>query len=119
MAMKRASGNLLPRRTCRILGVVWGLATGGLLLLPGSRLPGQEFSEPWVTVIELLVHVALFWILAWLTGRGFGHRRTLAVVLAYCVVLEIAQIAVPGRSFELVDIAAGGLGAILGRLASR
>lgn len=111
------------------LSLLWAAATGALLLMPGSRLPGARLTEPWVTAIELAIHFVLFFGLSWLSVRGFSpgprtpddsdlprlrRRRVLTVVLAYCVLLEILQIAVPGRGFELIDIAAGSLGSLLG-----
>jgi hypothetical protein len=116
-------------RNWRALSVAWAVATAALLLLPGSTLPGRDLPGPLVTAIEIAVHGSLFFGLAWLANRGFvaaagsaagsnsqaqRRWRVLAVVLAYCVLLEIAQIPVPGRGFEVLDIAVGWLGAILG-----
>ncbi len=117
-------------RRIRGLAALWAVVTAVLLLMPGggSRL-GWDLSEALVTAIELAVHFTLFFGQAYLAGRAYGgssdgvtavggtagHRsRILAAVLAYCVLLEIAQIAVPNRGFEFVDIAAGWLGAVLG-----
>lgn len=127
--MLRFADNHTSLRNWRALGVGWAVATAALLLLPGSTLPGRDLPGPLVTAIEIAVHWSLFFGLAWLANRGFAapggsvagsssetnrRRRVLAVVLAYCVLLEIAQIAIPGRGFELLDIAVGWLGAILG-----
>jgi hypothetical protein len=120
--------------------VVWGVATAGLLLAPGSSLPGSGLPETLETALELGAHLVLFLVLAYLAGHGYGgyggsvgplepagskelagltdpvgrRSRVFAAVLAYCVLLEILQIAVPGREFEFVDIAAGWFGAVLG-----
>lgn len=114
-------------RKGRLAALAWSLLATVLLLTPGPDLPGRGLAASVETAIELSVHVVLFLVLAALARRGFGsaiHRpgrksRIFAVVLAYCVLLEILQIAVPGRGFEMIDIAAGGVGAAIGMRARR
>ena len=107
---------------------IWVLVIAALLLAPGGALPGAGLPEAVTTALELGVHLVVFLALAYLAARGYGgdvgdgesrplqglRSRVLAAVLAYCVLLEIFQIAVPGRGFEFVDIAIGWLGALLG-----
>ncbi len=122
------------RRRFRALAWIWALVIAALLLVPGRNLPGAGLPEAVVTALALGVHFVVFLALAYLAARGYsedggygggsgdgGSRRpegcrsrVLAAVLAYCVLLEILQIAVPGRGFEFVDIAIGWLGALLG-----
>jgi len=99
--------------------------------MPGGDLPGAELPGAVTTTLELGAHLAVFLALAYLAARGYGGdggdgvstvsrrpkgrtSRVLAAVLAYCVLLEILQIAIPGRGFEFVDIAIGWFGALLG-----
>ena len=99
--------------------------------MPSEVLPESELPGIVETALELAVHFVVFLGLAYLAARGYaregldnrdgawrpptGRRsRLLAAVLAYCVLLEILQIAVPGRNFEFADIAVGWLGALLG-----
>lgn len=109
-------------RTSRGPAVLWAVAAAILLLMPGSSFPDSGLAEPLETAAELGAHFVLFFGLAYLAGRGYagagtpgGRRsRVLAAILAYCVLLEILQIAIPGRSFELRDIAVGSLGVLFG-----
>ena len=119
------------RRKYRALAWIWALLTAALLLVPGGDLPGAELAEAVTTALELGAHLVVFVALAHLAARGYGgdagdgastvskrpkgrRNRVLAVVLAYCVLLEIVQIAIPGRGFEFFDIAIGWLGALIG-----
>ncbi|MCH7666762.1 MAG: VanZ family protein [Acidobacteria bacterium] len=110
------------RRKYRALTWIWALVGAVLLLVPGGDLPGAGLPEAVTTAVELGAHLAVFLALAYLAARGYGGSRSpkewrsgvLAAVLAYCVLLEILQIAIPGRGFEFVDIAIGWLGAVLG-----
>ncbi|MCP4202465.1 MAG: hypothetical protein GY769_11095 [bacterium] len=106
----------------RALTVVWALGTAALLLMPGHNLPEAGLSEALEAVIELGVHFILFFGLSFLAAHGYagpgqeaGRRsRLIAALLAYCVLLEILQIAVPGRNLEFPDLAVGMLGVLLG-----
>lgn len=115
----------------KALTLLWALVCAVLLLVPSADLPGQEWSGIVKAAIEIAVHIGLFFVLAWLAANGFSavkeaiessavalpaDRKTqvFAVVLAYCLLLEILQIPVPGRNFELLDLVAGGLGAVVG-----
>ncbi len=110
------------RRKYRALAWIWALVVAVLLLVPGGGLPGAGLPEAVTTAVELGAHLVVFLALAYLAARGYGgsrspkerRNRVLAAVFAYCVLLEILQIAIPGRGFEFVDIAIGWLGAVLG-----
>lgn len=97
----------------------WACFTAGALLMKGDQLEEVEFwfglpdwLWPWA---DKLAHFGLFFVLAWLVQRCFqGAKRdsgvestTLAVTLPYVVVLEAAQIPIPGRGWETLDVLAG------------
>ena len=62
-------------------------------------------------VLGLLVHNAL-------TNRGLTKTKAAAIAMAICLVYglsdEIHQLFVPGRAFELSDLAMDGLGSLIG-----
>ncbi len=97
----------------RLAALVWAAFTAVLLLLPGSAFqaaaPGWERFEQ---VLALCVHFVLFLVLAWLVRRsGTRDSSSVIVILAtFCVILEVAQIWIPNRTFEFPDIAMGCLG---------
>lgn len=99
---------------------LWALVVALVLLLPGGALPGRPGWLP----IELLpwlddaVHAALFGVLAWLAWPPVESRRLrsgagllLLGCGAYALLLELAQVPIPTRGFELSDLVAGVLGA--------
>ena len=83
------------------------------------NLPLPEWLQPW---IDKLIHFGLFLVLALLVGRCFDDSRgafgtprmAFGVTMLYVVFLEIAQLWVPGRSWELLDVVSGLLGVLLG-----
>ena len=102
--------------------LLWAIVIACLLLAPGSMLETDWLDLPFR--VDWIVHAGLFFILALLVQRAIGSRRssfltlTLLGGLAYAMLLEILQIPVPRRSFELFDVLAGGLG-IVAALAAR
>lgn len=102
--------------------VIWAGLTAFTLLVPGESLQevGGWFElprwlEPWA---DKLMHFGLFLVLALLVWRFFesvpgdsrAGSKTLAVSIVYMVALEAAQIGVPGRGWEILDLVAGGAG---------
>lgn len=85
--------------------------------IPEWLMPWAEMLSPWA---DKLVHFLLFLVLAFLVHRCFrlsevewgAAFRTLAVTLPYIVVLEIAQIWIPDRGWEGLDVVAG-IGGVL------
>ena len=109
------------------------------LLMPGDPLQeaGGWFDLPdWLELLadklghwlgpwsDKLVHFGLFLVLALLVRRSFydtsrdleGALKTLGVTLPYIFVLEIAQIWIPGRGWETMDLVAGFAGALVAML---
>lgn len=103
--------------------LAWAGLTAGALLMQGDQLREVEFwfgLPEWLwPLADKLAHFGLFFVLAWLVQRCFlgtdgdsaTERRTLAVTLPYIVVLEAAQIPIPGRGWETLDVVAGFAGA--------
>jgi len=127
-------GKILSRH---VAALTWALLTAVALLLPGDPLQetGAWFDLPeWLELlvekvghwlgpwVDKLVHFCLFLVLAWLVRRSFYSTssesegamvKTLAVTLPYIVILEIAQIWIPGRGWETMDLVAGFAGALV------
>lgn len=86
--------------------------------------PLAELLLPWA---DKLVHFGLFLVLAVLVRRCFQVVRgdwgpvlkTLAATLLYIVILEAAQIRIPGRGWENLDVVAGIAGALVAVLLSQ
>jgi VanZ family protein len=119
-----------------IPALTWALLTAVALLMPGDPLQetGAWFDLPeWLELLvdklgnwlepwaDKLVHFGLFLVLAFLVRRSFYSTssdsegavvKTLAVTLSYIVILEIAQIWIPGRGWETMDLVAGFAGAV-------
>jgi VanZ family protein len=101
----------------------WAVLTAVLLVAPGDSLPEMGgWLPPWLEqVADKLVHALLFFVLGVLVFRCFqglrdARRRvvlTAALCLAYAAVLELAQMWIPQRSWDPMDLVAGGLGAML------
>jgi len=114
-------------KSYKALALLWAFAMAALLLAPGNSFSEVRFSETVAKLIEVGVHFFGFLVLAFLAVRSAPREdgstsskrrrvRLLTAVLAYCVLLEIAQIPIPGRGFEFTDIAIGGLGTLVGFL---
>lgn len=101
---------------CRLLF----LATLTLLIV-GSLTPAEHV--PVVTAQDKLLHFgayAVVAVLAMLSIRSSRNRMIgLAALVLLGLALELAQLFVPGRSFDLWDLAANGGGVLIGLPASR
>ena len=88
-----------------ILAVTW------LSLMPKEALPPTEVSDK-------LIHVVAYAALALSGGLGVWGWRTWLLIgaglFALGGVLEVAQVAVPGRTASMFDAFANGLGIALG-----
>ena len=86
--------------------------------------PLAKLLWPWM---DKLVHFGLFLVLAILVHRCFVVRKgdwgaplkTLAATLLYIVILEAAQIRIPGRGWENLDIVAGIAGVLVAMVVSQ
>ena len=101
----------------RIGAAVWATA-----ILVGSVMPSLELPSPTFTFQDKLVHAVAYAVLAALCTLSIPRLRRIpaalrSIVLAmtYGILLEIIQgLFIPGRSFDLLDIAANAVGAVLG-----
>jgi VanZ family protein len=99
----------------------WALITALGLVIPGADMPRIDPDLNWVSA---LAHFVLCFVLAWLLYRSLsgGGRSTPSAVgvwvacFVYSGLLEVAQLWVPGRSFELADFVVNALGALGGVL---
>lgn len=117
--LKNPSRFLIPSLSWLILCTI-------LFTLPASAFP----SEKWYTKIPLFdkwVHIGLISILSFLFCWGIYKRKNNAeknyrnfiltgvICLAYGIMIEFIQrYFIPNRSFDIGDIAADGVGALLG-----
>lgn len=107
--------------------ILGALVIAVLLLLPVGSLEAESWWPRWLDAlwalnaygVDKIVHIALFGMLAWALLRSpivstrLAAGWIIAVSAVYGSILEVAQIPVPGRSFELWDIAADVVGAVL------
>ena len=97
------------------LGFRLAFAVAAIAVIVGSLLPAG--SLPPVGVSDAHQHLAAYAALAVLAWNAFPTRRSalwLMLLLPLLgIALELAQMAVPGRTAEVSDAVAGGLGAYL------
>lgn len=77
-----------------------------------ALIPINSLSDQ-ITVNGPLKHIAAFCLLAWLQFRAFPSTSTLqqiALLLAFGVLIEIAQAFIPYRTASLVDLAMDAIG---------
>lgn len=93
---------------------LWTLVCAVLLLSPGQSLPAVGGGA------DKIGHFALFFVQAWLLAVALAARRVsrprltaVAATIGYSAVLEWTHLWLPGRSWELADLLAGAVGALL------
>lgn len=110
-----------PKLSSLLPAILWAAFVAAVLLAPGGLTPSDLGWADWLAQHggDKLVHLVLFFGQAFWLSRVFergseGTRWNSAVLAAvYGGVLECAQLAVPGRGFEVADLAANTLGAFL------
>lgn len=105
--------------------ICWLLIILLLTLTPGDALPQTNLWAELLNV-DKVVHFIIFGILTLLMIIGFTKQYTfatlrkyavaaaLAVSIGYGIVIELIQIAIPGRGLELMDMVANTIGCMLG-----
>ena len=99
-----------------------------VVIFIGSSIPGANLPELAILTPDKLFHITIFLVLGLLVHRALqsGERKdsfswplvwkTLAIVIAYGVADEFHQSFVPGRTLDVWDAAADGIGGILAEL---
>lgn len=96
----------------RILTIIVSALIIIAVLIPGSNIPDVDFVG-----VDKFVHIAMFSSWAIALGYDFPSLKPWLVFLlglAFSLFTEILQLFVEGRSFDLYDMIADGVGLILG-----
>ncbi|NBX00839.1 MAG: VanZ family protein [Methylophilaceae bacterium] len=105
--------HVYKHRWVQVLAII-GLVLMLVGIFIGGREPGAGnlFNPPW----DKVVHLGTYCIMAMLIGLAF-RRMPLPLVLLMTVFIaacdETAQLYIPGRSADIGDYAADGLGCLL------
>jgi VanZ family protein len=110
------------RRACTALFIlVLGVVVVFSVSNPLAWLPGAGESEPMVTdrrLASAFNHLAAYWVLSSLGWLGLSAPRRLipfaVLLLLLGSSLEFAQLYIPGRTADLLDVAANSTGTLLG-----
>lgn len=99
-----------------LLPFIWAV-----LIVVGSSIPNLSGLDTRITVADKIIHFAEYFILGYLTARaflrldaeGWGRIAVLIVILAAFAVLdELHQAVIPGRTADMLDMAADVFGAL-------
>ena len=102
----------------RTFAVVWLFFISVLFFLPGSALPKDKFLE--AIYFDKWVHFGLFAVLLFLWRFYFSHQLKftwLLLALSFCYGLGVELIQhyfILNRSFDLGDVVADMIGAVVG-----
>lgn len=106
-------------RRAQIPAILWTLFIASSCLLPASAF--KSFSFDSLIQLDKLVHLILYitfvilWYLAWPKWKRSYSYVLLVVGIMYGVLIEILQSEMSlGRSYDIADILANTIGAILG-----
>ena len=105
-----------------VIAVVWLLIVTILLCIPGAKLPTINWQNKiW---LDKWIHIILFLLLVYLWCWSYSKRNesskkvfiTVTILfIVYGISMEIVQhFFIPLRSFDIGDIIADALGAVLG-----
>lgn len=101
--------------------LIWLTFTTVLLCLPGSAIPAHQWFE--FLMVDKWVHIFLFSTLTILFSRVLDSQKywmAAVLVLVYGVGMEFVQKwFIVNRSFDLGDIIADGVGALVGFFVAR
>lgn len=107
------------KKQARLAAILWTLLIFILCLWPGKELPKSD-----IPLIDKWVHFVLFapFCFLWLCAQpARSFKRLAAMFVAGCLLgylVECLQGAFPslGRSYDLLDVVADGIGSLLGVL---
>ncbi len=90
-----------------------------------SAIPNVQDMFNFPPGVDKIVHAVFYFVLCWLAWRAFYHQDTFPMMrnsaflgafifcVAFCVLDELHQMFVPGRSSDLYDAIAAAGGALL------
>lgn len=107
-----------------LVTILWALFLLLITLTPGNAMPTTgNFNVPHS---DKVVHFVGFGILAFLMSRGFKKQYSkiwlrnhyilcsLVLAISFGIIIEIFQLYIPDRSFDLFDIVANTTGVLAG-----
>lgn len=103
----------LPRIFFLLTGAAWGAVLAWLSLTPSPPEAPLTGFRP-----DLVFHVVAHALFAFLIGRGTHRRVAVPLALGAAIGLEVAQLGIPGRTFDGWDLAANLIGAGAGLAAA-
>lgn len=93
-----------------------------VLIVTAVLIPGRDLPDVNIGGYDKLIHLVMFATWAVAVRYDFKDRFSLAMIfgagLLFSLLTEVLQLLVEGRSFDLYDMAADGMGLIVGLLAS-
>lgn len=104
--------------------MVWAVTTAILILLPGSEMPDTGA----LLGFDKVAHFIVFALLSLLATIGFYKQKKIANMrynaisiallscIVYSILLELAQLAIPQRQFDMFDIVANISGIVGGTI---
>ncbi len=103
-----------------VITILWAVVILVLTLIPGNNIPVARAGT------DKIVHFFIFAVLMYFMLRGFKKqsqfpylaehfiRTSFIICILYGCMIEIIQIFIPLRSFDLFDIAANSIGVGIG-----
>jgi len=102
------------RKVYLVTALLWAGVIAFFSLIPAAAMEGYpiDSSKSWV------YHIVSYFILALLLQRTdlLQNRYVILIAILYGFVIEVVQNFIPGRYFDLWDIAANSAGALGGAL---
>jgi VanZ family protein len=107
-----------------LITFLWAIFLLLITLTPGKAMPATGHWD--LPHADKVVHFVGFGVLAFLMMRGFNKQNkynwlrkesilsSLLLTISFGIIIEILQIFVPERSFDLLDIVANTTGALTG-----
>ncbi|MGM0399312.1 MAG: VanZ family protein [Halobacteriota archaeon] len=106
------------RDRTRVAAVAFGAALVVASLVPGSGASSPVFGPFGIVGLDKWAHAGGFFVLTVLVVRAVNARGTVVAVAVGLVALgggiEVAQTAIPGRTFEVADFVADFVGVVAG-----
>lgn len=109
----------IHQRTWPVLMFLWAAVIMVVSVIPGADLPSLSIWEP-----DKVMHVFVYAVLTFLTFKWFKGYSSLhslnkkafisvTVCILYGFIIELIQLILPTRSFDLLDELANSIGCLL------